>query len=205
MDGVFPPIGWGPENDRKEAMQLEDAQIIRCFWERDQAALQETERAYGARLYQLAVRILGNHEDAEECVSDTYLQAWRTIPPQRPERLFAYLAKLCRFNAFGKLDWQNAKKRKAEIVELTAEMECCIPDPGKAQELEGAEIVRLLSGFLKGLSKESRLIFLRRYWYAESILEIARRYGISESKVKTNLFRTRNKLRAYLESEGMTL
>ena len=102
-------------------------------------------------------------------------------------------------------DWQNAKKRKAEIVELTAEMECCIPDPGKAQELEGAEIGRLLSGFLKGLSKESRLIFLRRYWYAESILEIARRYGISESKVKTNLFRTRNKLRAYLESEGMTL
>ena len=100
---------------------------------------------------------------------------------------------------------QNAKKRKAEIVELTAEMECCIPDPGKAQELEGAEIGRLLSGFLKGLSKESRLIFLRRYWYAESILEIARRYGISESKVKTNLFRTRNKLRAYLESEGMTL
>ena len=90
-------------------------------------------------------------------------------------------------------------------MELTAEMECCIPDPGKAQELEGAEIGRLLSGFLKGLSKESRLIFLRRYWYAESILEIARRYGISESKVKTNLFRTRNKLRAYLESEGMTL
>lgn len=186
-------------------MQLEDAQIIQCFWERDQAALQETAQKYGARLHQLAMRILGNREDAEECVSDTYLQAWRTIPPQRPEHLFAYLAKLCRFNAFGKLDWQNAKKRKAEIVELTAEMECCIPNPGEARRLEGAEIGRLLSSFLKELPKESRLIFLRRYWYADSILAISQRYGISESKVKTNLFRTRNKLRAYLEREGITL
>lgn len=184
---------------------MEDAQIIQRFWARDQSALQETERKYGARLRQLALRILGNHEDAEECVSDTYLQAWRTIPPQRPEHLFAYLAKLCRFNAFGKLDWQNAKKRNAEIVELTAEMECCIPHPDEAQQLEGAEIGRLLSGFLKELPQESRLIFLRRYWYADSILAISQRYGISESKVKTNLFRTRNKLRAYLEREGVSL
>lgn len=184
---------------------MEDAQIIQRFWARDQAALQETERKYGARLCQLAMRILSNHEDAEECVSDTYLQAWRTIPPQRPEHLFAYLAKLCRFNAFGKLDWQNAKKRKAEIVELTAEMECCIPNPGEAQRMEGAEIGRLLSSFLKALPQESRLIFLRRYWYADSILAISQRYGISESKVKTNLFRTRNKLRAYLEREGISL
>lgn len=184
---------------------MEDAQIIQRFWERDQTALQETEQKYGARLQQLAMRILENREDAEECVSDTYLQAWRTIPPQRPEHLFAYFAKLCRFNAFGKLDWQNAKKRKAEIVELTAEMECCIPNPGEAQRLDSAEIGRLLSSFLRELPKESRLIFLRRYWYADSILAISRRYGVSESKVKTNLFRTRNKLRAYLEREGITL
>lgn len=186
-------------------MQLEDAQIIQHFWERDQTALHETEQKYNAQLQRLAMRILGNHEDAQECVNDTYLQAWRTIPPQRPEHLFAYLAKLCRFNAFGKLDWQNAKKRKAEIVELTAEMECCIPNTGEAQRLEDAEIGRLLNSFLKKLPKESRLIFLRRYWYADSILEIAQRYGISESKVKTNLFRTRNKLRTYLESEGISL
>lgn len=184
---------------------MEDVQIIQCLWARDEIALQEIAQKYGARLHQLAMRILGDHEDAEECVSDTYLQAWRTIPPQRPEHLFAYLARLCRFNAFGKLDWKNAKKRKAEIVELTAEMECCIPNPGAAQRLEGAEIGRLLSSFLRDLPKESRLIFLRRYWYADSILAIAQRYGISEGKVKTNLFRTRNKLRAYLEREGIPL
>ena len=107
----------------------------------------------------------------------------------------ALSAPLCRFNAFGKLAWQNAKKRKAEIVELTAEMECCIPDPGKAQELEGAEIGRLLSGFLKGLSKESRLIFLRRYWYFDSVGEIARRLDCTESKVTASLHRSRNQLR----------
>lgn len=186
-------------------MQLEDAQIIQFFWERDQTALDETAQKYGARLHQLALRILGNHEDAQECVNDTYWQAWRTIPPQQPEHLFAYLAKLCRFSAFGKLDWQNAKKRKAQLVELTAEMECCIPHPGEACRLEEAELGHLLNSFLKALPQESRLIFLRRYWYADSILAISQRYGISESKVKTNLFRTRNKLRAYLEKEGVTL
>jgi len=184
---------------------MEDAIIIELFWARDETAIKETASVYGTRLHQLAIRIVRSDEDAEESVNDTYLKAWNTIPPQRPTYFFAYLAKICRFIAFGRLDWNNAKKRKAEIVELTAEMELCVPGHSNEMKMEGEEIGRLLNHFLSILSEENRLIFMRRYWYADSIQEISKRYGISESKVKTRLHRTRNKLRDYLEREGIQL
>ena len=120
-----------------------------------------------------------------------------------PTYFYAYLAKICRFVSFGRLDWKNAAKRKAEVVELTAEMELCIPDTRRDLELEDKEIGRVMDAFLEGLPRETRLIFLRRYWHADSIAEIAARYGITESKVKMQLSRTRSKLRTYLEREGI--
>ena len=183
---------------------MEDEQIIDLYFQRSEDAIRQTEAAHGHKLYTLSYRILRNQEDAEESVSDTYLKAWETIPPTRPTYFYAYLAKICRFICFGKLDWQNAAKRKAEIVELTTEMELCIPDSRQQLEAERRELGEVLNEFLCTLNQESRKIFMRRYWYADSIAEIAQRYGLGESKVKTRLFRARNDLRSFLEKEGYT-
>ncbi len=182
---------------------MEDAQIVALFWDRDEAAIARTDAAYGRSLYRLSDRILRCPEDAQECVNDTYWKAWESIPPQRPMHLFAYLAKLCRNLSLTRLDWNQAAKRSAPVVELTREMEACIPDQAAERQLEGTELGRLLDCFLGSLSPESRRIFLRRYWYADAIGDIARRYGISQSKVKTRLYRTRNQLKAFLEQEGI--
>ena len=185
--------------------QMEDEEIVRLYFRRDEEAIRETDQSYGVKLNRLALRILNNREDAEECVNDTYLKAWDTIPPQRPRFLYAYLAKICRFFSFGKLDWKNAAKRKAEVVELTAEMESCIPDGRVERQLEGEEIGRLVNRFLYSIPQENRLLFMRRYWYMESIQEIALRFGISESNAKIKLFRIRNQLKEFLEREGIHL
>ena len=184
---------------------MQDTEILELYWQREERAIAETDSTYGTKLRALALRILESREDGEECVSDTYLTAWNHIPPQRPQMFFAWLAKVCRNFAFGLLDRRHAAKRSAEIVSLTAEMELCIPDSRREAELEGQEIGRILNGFLGTLSKESRILFLRRYWYAESIGDIARRYGMGESKVKTSLHRTRKKLREALAKEGIAV
>ena len=182
---------------------MEDEVIIELFWVRDETAIRNTSQKYGEKLHRLAMKILYNHEDAEESVSDTYLTAWNTIPPKRPQYLFGYLAKICRLTSYGILDRKTAKKRQAEIVELTAELESCIPDPSSEADFSGEELGRILNDFLKNLSEEKRLIFMRRYWFEDSICEISERYGIGESKVKVTLLRTRNELKKYLEKEGI--
>ena len=182
---------------------MTDSQIIALFWDRNEDAIRETDRAYGRRLHVLSDRILRNEQDAQESVSDTYIKTWETIPPQRPAYFFAYLAKLCRNFSLARLQWQSAAKRSAQVVELTREMAECIPDHSPERKLEGEELGQLLNAFLDGLSRENRLIFLRRYWYADSVREIAERYQITESKVKTQLHRTRKKLQQFLEGEGI--
>lgn len=186
-----------------EEVTVEDDKIINLFWTRDQTAIQETSTKYGSKLHRLAVNILRNHEDAEESVSDTYLSAWNTMPPQRPTYFFAFLAKLCRFSAYGKLDWKTAQKRRAEVVELSAELETCIPDAAAQAAFDGQELGELLNTFLGTLTEEKRLIFMRRYWFEDSIRDIAMRYRIGQSKVKTSLLRTRTDLRKFLEEEGI--
>ena len=182
---------------------MTDSQIIALFWERNEDAIQETDAVYGRRLYAISDKILHSHQDAEESVSDTYMRAWETIPPQRPNYFFAYLAKICRNCSLSRLQWNSAAKRNAEVVSLTQEMENCIPDRSYERKLEGEEIGRVLNAFLDSISLESRLIFMRRYWYTDSIAEIAARYSISEGKVKTQLHRTRNKLQLFLSKEGI--
>ena len=182
---------------------MTDSQIIALFWERSEDAIQETDAVYGRRLYAISDKILHSHQDAEESVSDTYMRAWDTIPPQRPNYFFAYLAKICRNCSLSRLQWNSAAKRNAEVVSLTQEMENCIPDRSYERKLEGEEIGRVLNAFLDSISLESRLIFMRRYWYTDSIAEIAARYSISEGKVKTQLHRTRNKLQLFLAKEGI--
>ena len=182
---------------------MNDEQIIQLFFTRNEDAISQTACRYGGQLTRLSENILRNKEDAQECVSDTYLRAWDTIPPTRPVHFFAYLAKLCRHFAFGRLDWNNAAKRKAEVVSLTEDMEQCIPDASHERTMRGKELGRILDAFLESLPKDSRVIFLRRYWYVDTIAEIARQYGMTESKVKMQLSRTKEKLRIYLEKEGI--
>ena len=182
---------------------MEDAKIIELFWERNEQAVKETDTAYGRKLYVLSSNILNNREDAEESVSDTYMETWKSIPPKRPKYFYAFLASICRNMSFNRLDWRLAAKRNAEVVALTQEMEACIPDSRQNGEMDRRELRRVLESFLDSLTKESRLIFLRRYLYVDTVAEIAARYGISESKVKTQLHRTRAKLHTYLAKEGI--
>lgn len=151
---------------------MEDEKIIDMYFARDEQAIQYTEAVYGKRLFTLANRILFDRQDSEESVNDTYLKAWTTIPPSRPAHFYAYLAKICRFIAFGKLDWNNAAKRKADVVSLTDEMEQCIPDNGIYVEYDAREIGRIITQFLESTSQESRVIFMRRYWFCDNISEL---------------------------------
>ena len=182
---------------------MEDAKIIELFWERNEQAVKETDTAYGRKLYVLSNNILHNREDAQECVSDTYMETWNSIPPKRPKYFYAFLASICRNVSFNRLDWRMAAKRNAEVVALTQEMEMCIPDIRQEAQMDSRELRRVLESFLDSLSKESRLIFLRRYLYVDTVAEIAARYGIRESKVKTQLHRTRAKLYTHLKKEGI--
>ena len=183
---------------------MEDEQIIALYFSRDDRAIRETETAYGGRLLTLSRRILNCREDAQECVNDTYWQTWNSIPPERPGILYAFLAAICRHLSLNRLDWRSAAKRSGCMVELTAELENCIParmqDPAARIALKDA-----LEQFLRGLKQEERLIFLRRYLYLDSIAQLAQEFGVSQSKCKTLLYRLRNKLRLYLEKEGIAV
>lgn len=182
---------------------MDDSKIIELFFARDEDAIKHTDDTYGRRLYRLADNILQNGQDAEESVSDTYMKAWDTIPPQKPQHFFGYIAKICRNFALKKIDWRNAQKRKAEVVTLTQEMESCIPDPSRELEMEERELGRILDAFLRTMTPENRMVFMRRYWYVDTIAEIAARYGLSESAVQMRLNRTKNKLASFLAKEGI--
>ena len=182
---------------------MDDKTILDLYFARNEMAIKHTDDTYGRRLFHLADNIVKNDQDAEESVSDTYLKAWETIPPLRPKYFFGYLAKICRHFALDRLDWRNAAKRKTEVVSLTQEMETCIPDQSRQAELESKELGRILDAFLREQTPENRMVFLRRYWYVDTIAEIAQRYGISESAVNMRLSRTRDRLQAYLSKEGI--
>lgn len=180
---------------------MEDQDIINLFFARDQEGLRQMADKYGGALMALARRILRDEGDAEEAVSDTWLSAWNAIPPARPEYLYAYLAKICRFSAFGRLDKAHAQKRTATVISLSTELEACLP----ADYAGDDDLGDILNRFLADLPVEKRRIFLRRYWFGDDLREIARRYGISESKVKVTLFRLRGQLKAHLEKEDITV
>ena len=182
---------------------MDDKQIIAMYFNRDEDAIQQTDAVYGVRLFRISDNILRCREDAQECVNDTYLRTWNTIPPTLPTCLFSYLARICRNLSLTRLDWLNAAKRKTEVVSLTQEMEQCIPDSHRDLHLEAMELGRILNAFLKTLPKENQMIFVRRYWFGDSLTEIALRYGISESALVARMHRIRKKLAAYLKKEGI--
>ena len=182
---------------------MEDNKIIELYFSRDEDAVIQTKENYGRQLYALAFRILQSKEDAEECENDTYMKAWNSIPPQRPKHFFAYLAKICRNTALNMVEKANAEKRNAVIVELTKELSECLSDNSSLEKTAEKELGEIISEFLRTVSRDNRIIFIRRYFLSETISDISKALSISESKVKSSLFRTRNTLRDYLSKEEL--
>lgn len=181
--------------------------IISLYLRRDETAIRQTADKFGSRLRALARGITGDAQTAEECENDTYLEAWNAIPPHEPRGyLYAFLARITRHIALNRCRERRTLKRGAFLCELSQELEQCIPAPDDAAcRLDELALREALNGFLAGLDGEKQNIFVRRYWYLDSVAGIAKRFGLSESKVKTTLFRCRNRLREHLEQEGYVL
>lgn len=186
---------------------MEDSEIISLYWQRSEQALSATAEKYGNYCAVLAGRILSDPEDAKECVNDTWMAAWSSIPPQKPARLGAYLSRITRNLSLNRAKAAAAEKRGAGQRELAlAELEECVPDPRSVEEtVEQRELTRALERFLRTQSGPRRNIFLRRYWYLVPIRELAGEFGMSENAVASLLFRMRGKLKRFLEQEGILL
>ena len=186
---------------------MEDSDILGLYFDRDETAITETRSKYGLRIFKVCINILRAKEDAEECVNDTLLKAWAAIPPSRPERLGAFLAKIARNLSINKWHSKGAAKRGGgEASLILSELEDSIPAPGgPEQEYESARVQEAINACLATMDKASRAAFVLRYFHGESIRGVCQRFGISESKAKSILFRARKKLGAYLEKEGVSL
>ena len=183
---------------------MEDGQIIDLYWNRDQRAIRETDGKYGGLLHSISWNLLHSREDAEECVNDTYLRVWEAIPPTRPGAFRTWLGQITRNLSLDRWKSRRAEKRGGGAEALLGELEDCLPGPA-GRSVEDLELAELLNGFLRGLSPEGRAVFLRRYWYGQSVAEIAGTLGCGEGKVKSSLFRSRRALREFLEKEGVAV
>ena len=186
---------------------MEDHEIVDLYWARDERALTETAAKFGAYCRKIALRLLGSAPDAEEVENDTWLAAWNSMPENRPVKLAPYLGRITRNLALDRWDAAQAQKRGGGQAPLILdELAACLPAPGRVEEqVEAAELARTTSSFLRAQPEPARGMFLRRYWYCDTIEEIARRYGMGQSKVKMRLRRIRQQLAAYLEQEGIFL
>ena len=189
----------------KRGAPIEDENILELFCQRKEQALLETQARYGRLCRRVADNILSDARDAEECVNDTWLQAWRSIPPERPARFSAWLARVTRNLAISRLRERGAQKRgRDEIAALLDELSECLPggeEPERA--LEGRELAAAVDRFLGTLRKEEREVFVARVFFAAPSAELARRTGSSEAKISSQLQRTRKKLKQYLTEEGL--
>lgn len=186
---------------------MEDNQIVDLYWARCEDAIDETDKKYGNFCRRIAFNILYNEGDSRECVNDTYLKAWQSIPPHRPDPLSAFLGKITRNTALNRYKFNRAQLRAPSQMPLALEeLRECIPDPKTTEQIiEDMALAKLLNDFLASLPEQTRVIFLQRYWYLCTVQQIAADQGVSVSKVKMTLLRTREKLRQLLEKEGFAL
>ncbi len=186
---------------------MNDDKIVDLFLERNQTAIKETQIKYGSKLKRISYNILFNEEDVNECENDTYLNAWNSIPPKSPKSyLFSFLAKIIRNTSINLYNKNHAKKRISHIQELTKELEECIPSPSDDYlVLEESNLTKHINEFLNLLKEDDRNIFILRYWFSYSIKDISKKYRVSDSKIKSSLFRTRNKMRNFFEDKGVIL
>lgn len=186
---------------------MEDKDIVDLYWQRSERAIAESAAKYGAYCRSIAGRILRNEEDTEECVSDTWLHAWNAMPPQRPAILSSFLGRITRNLSFDRRRSQTAQRRGGGSLTLALdELSECLPSAVLVEHaLEEKELAALIDRFLRTLPERECSLFLRRYWYVDSIDEIARRYAMKPNSVKSILFRTRARLREVLRKEGIAI
>jgi len=188
-------------------IKINDQQLLVLFWNREEEALDITMQKYGRILYKVAHNILHNGQDAEECVNDTLMQAWKTIPPKQPEFLSAYLAKITR--NFSLQRWRKAgtaKRGGGQGSLILDELKETVPHPNSAeQSFENTQVLRSINMFLGKMDADSRIVFVRRYFFGDSVQDICARFGAGQSKIKSMLFRARQKLRIHLEQEGIAI
>ena len=186
---------------------MEDEQIVSLYWQREEAAIRETEEKYSRYLTKIAYNILADHEDSRESVNDTYLAAWESMPPHRPSVLSAYLAKLTRRISIDRFRYRTRGKRQgSEYAISLSELGDCVSGGNTTEELVNVKLLADAIGiYLRSQSREARTAFLARYYFLDPVKEVAAQLGISESKCKTLLHRTRLGLKAYLQKEGFCL
>lgn len=186
---------------------MEDRKIVQLYWDRMPEAIPATSEKYGGFCARIARNILESREDAEECVNDTYLRAWNSMPPHRPEALAAFLGKITRNLSFNRYRYDHAGKRGGgQIPAVLDELAEVVSDTHDVErEIDRRELIRAVNAFLDSLPREKRRLFVRRYWYSESIAAIARELHMTENHVSVTLNRLRGKLRGYLEKEGFEL
>ena len=186
---------------------MEDSVIVALYWERNESAIKETSDKYGRYLTKIAWNILADREDAEESVNDTYLHAWNAMPPHRPAVLSTFLGRITRHLSIDIYRRRHSAKRGGSEYALSLdELSDCVPGEGSPEEaLDAEELAGHINRFLRNLSPETRKLFICRYYYFDSVADAASSLGITEGKAKTLLFRTRRKLKEYLEKEGYIL
>lgn len=182
---------------------MDDLQIIELYFRRDEQAVRETDAKYGRLCHRIAYNILGSREDSEECVNDAYMGIWNAIPPARPNNFTAFVCRITRNLSLKRLEFLTREKRSRDVTVSLDELEAVLPDDRVRPDMDDEALGRLISRFLRGQKEEVRNVFIRRYYFFDSIGEIAERYSFTESKVKNMLFHTRNKLKAYLIKEGI--
>lgn len=184
---------------------MDDIKIVELFWERSETAISESEKKYGRYCRKIAINILGSSLDSEECVNDTWLKAWNSIPPSRPKSLAAFLGRITRNTAINRYNSDRAAKRNAHVELILDEAGEMIPDTSGSSLSDELTLKLALNEFMETLSTVSRVVFVRRYWYMDSVSRIARDVNLSENNVKVMLSRTRSKFKAYLEEKGIIL
>jgi RNA polymerase sigma-70 factor (ECF subfamily) len=185
---------------------VEDGKIVELYWQKNENAIKETNRKYGAYCFAIADNILHNKEDSEECVNDTWLNAWNAIPPQKPTKLRLFLAKITRNLSFNRFNARSAEKRGGGEIALVLDelAECLACESDVVSEYEVRELGRCIQKFVRTLPERDGNVFVRRYFFTESVAQIAKKYGLTENNVRVILSRTRAKLKTYLIKEGFS-
>lgn len=182
---------------------MDDKALVDLYFARSEAAIELTEKRYGTLCRTVAMNILGNRQDAEECVNEAYLGAWNTIPPQKPEPFRTYLLRIVRNRSLSRFRSNSARKRDGNFAVALEELEGILPSPLSVEDqVTAKELSQLLDRFLADLDRKSRLMFVRRYWFGEPVSLIAARLSMRPNAVSVHLLRTRSKLRSFLEKEG---
>ena len=184
---------------------MEDQLIIKLFFQRSENAIEELAQKYGKLCNAISINILKNKEDAEECVNDTWLAVWNTVPPKEPNPLQAYVCKITRNLSLKRLEFTKREKRSADIIISFEDLAAVLPDERYAPNISDEDVGKVISEFLHNQKEDAKNVFIRKYYFFDSISEIAKRYSFTESKVKNMLFYTRNKLKDYLIKEGVEI